>query len=323
MVYKQKRCLLSAVVGLLALVYALSFVFDPQQVDKRSDAFTWLDPRFLDQIDAVEIYGPAADTRLVRRNNAWFVSADGAEYPARQFRVEDFLGALTRRGVWPVQARSASAHERLGLAEAAASRIVVRGGAGLPLLDLLAGNGNLSGRGIYLRKAGQNEARSGEDRLSGYISGPRSSWYNLRLFPDSETGVNATASITVDSVQRLTVYPPAGRGMNGPAVFTRSGSGWSINGIALSQPENNKADTYIRGILNIEGEDFISPSAGPEAFDDGRLVLELGDGSIRTVRIGPPGESDQRCAVVSGSPYVYALTSWAVDRLFRDASFFD
>jgi hypothetical protein len=328
MIYKHKLYLLSGILGLLALVYALTLVFDPERVGTRTAAFTWLDSRFLDQIDGLEIRGPTADVTLVRKNNAWFVSDDNAaprvEYPARQFRIDDLLGTLTRRGAWPVQAASVSAHERLGLTEAAASRVIVRGGPGLPLLDLLAGNGDLTGRDIYLRKAGQNEVRSGEDKLSGYIAGSRSSWYNLRLFPDSEDG-----SLDVDIVQRLTVYPPAVEGATAanpaePLIFTRAGEGWALDGGTVAALDKNKVDTYIRGILNTEGEDFVSAGAASTAFKDGRVVLEFGDGSVRTIYIDQAqGESNRRYAVVSGSPYVYALTSWSVDRIFREASFFE
>ncbi|GHV08574.1 hypothetical protein FACS189485_20220 [Spirochaetia bacterium] len=336
--YKKKLYLLSGIVGVLAILYALTLIFDPERVGERTAAFTWLDPKFRDQIDALEIYGPSVDIKLLRKNGVWFVAAPApvgagtaasmsaasmpaasvpAEYPARQARIDDFLGILTRRGVWPVYASSGanSAHERLGLTEAAASRIRVRGGAGLPLLDLLVGNGDLTGRNIYLRKAGQNEVRSGEDRLSGYIAGSLSSWYNLRLFPDSEDG-----TLDVDIVQRLTVYPLAEFTAEGtalgsdPLIFTRAGETWSISGAALTALDKNKVDTYIRFILNAEGEDFISADAAAPA-GEGRVVLELGNGSIRSIRIGRmEGESDQWYAAVTGSPYVYALASWSAER---------
>jgi hypothetical protein len=333
--YKKKLYLLSGIVGLLAIVYALTRVFDPERVGERTATFTWLDPKFRDQIDVLEIHGPEADIKLLRRNGAWFVAAGTAEYPARQARIDDFLGILTRRGAWPVQASSggaSSAHERLGLTEALASRITLRGGAGLPLLDLLVGNGDLTGRNIYLRKAGQNEVRSGEDQLSGYIAGSRSSWYKLRLFPDSEDG-----SLDVDIVQRLSVYFPAETAIDDPLIFTRAREGWSISGAAVTAVDKNKVDTYIRFILNAEGEDFISADAAVVSTGEGRVVLELGDGSIRGIRIGQAeGESNQWYAVVSGgeprlsasaansgSPYVYALASWSADRIFRDASSFE
>jgi hypothetical protein len=188
-------------------------------------------------------------------------------------------------------------------------------------LDLLVGRGDQTGREVYLRKAGQNEIRSGEDLFSGYISSARTSWYNLRLFPESEDG-----ALDADAVQRLTVYPPEGEGGEPaePRIFSRTGNGWAVSGLEAAEPDNTKVDSYIRGILNTEGDDF-SESLTPEdpAFDDARLVLELGDGGIRTLRLGKVDEFNRRPAIVSGSPHVYSLAGWAVDRLFREASSFE
>jgi hypothetical protein len=190
-------------------------------------------------------------------------------------------------------------------------------------LDLLVGQGDQTGRDVYLRKAGQNEIRSGEDLFSGYISSARTSWYNLRIFPESENGLDAEA------VQRLTVYPPSGEdeensGGGEPRVFSRSGTEWTISGITVADPDKTKVDSYIRGILNIEGEDFSeSVELDDPIFGDARLVLELGDGRIHTFTLGAADESNRRLAVASGSPYVYSLAGWAVDRLFRDAASFE
>jgi hypothetical protein len=324
MVYKQKFMVLSGLAGLLALVYVLTLVFEPERAGRRNAAFTWIDPNIIAQVEGVSISGPSGAVELAKKNGAWHVFYNGAEYPARQLRVEDFLGLLSKRAAYPVRASTAAARERLGLTEEAASRIVLSASSGLPLLDLLVGQGDQTGRDVYLRKAGQDEIRSGEDLFSGYISGARTSWYNLRLFPESEDG-----ALEVDAVQRLTVYPPAGEEAEDsnaaePRIFSRSGNNWTITGITVADPDTAKVDSYIRGILNIEGEDF-SESAGPEdpVFTGARLVLELGDGGIHNLKLGAADESNRRLAVVSGSPHVYSLAGWTVDRLFRDAASFE
>jgi hypothetical protein len=49
----------------------------------------------------------------------------------------------------------------------------------------------------------------------------------------------------------------------------------------------------------------------------------MGNGAILTLSVGPgEAETKRRPAKVSGSPYVYALAGWMVDRLFRDAGYF-
>ncbi|MDR1277208.1 MAG: hypothetical protein LBK02_00495 [Treponema sp.] len=329
MVYKQKLAVLSGIVGFLALIYIISLVFEPERMGRRNAAFTWLDPKTLDLVEGISISGPGNSVvvELVRKDNAWYVSHEGNEYPARQFRVDDFLGILTRRAAYPVRASTPAAHEGLGLTEDAASRIVLTGPparGGAVLLDLLLGQGDLTGQEIYLRTAGRNEVRSGENLFSGYISGSRTSWYNLRLFPESESG-----QIDVSMVQRLTVYPPEPAGPEGGTpetqIFSREGRGWNFSGIAeAAGPDSAKVDSYIQGILNAEGDDF-SSAARPEdpIFNDGRIVLELEDGSIKTLKLGREDESNHRLATISGSSCVYSLAGWLSGRLFREASYFE
>jgi hypothetical protein len=306
MAYRRKLLVLSSLVILLSLLYILSFVFDPQGSLSRSAAYAWLDGRLLDQVDRIVIQNPGLTVNLLRRNEAWLVSRQGNEYPARRLRVEDLLAALSRRAAYPVLATSASSHRQLGLEEGI-SRITLRGGAGLPLLDLLLGKGGNTGRELYLRKANSNEVRSGEDIFTAYTESALASWYDLRLFPDAEAG----------DLQRLTVYPPAGKGET--YAFTRSGNGWILRGLDL-EPDNSRIESYIRGVLGAEGEDFLP--ALPEPFSgEGRLVLELGDGRVLTLSLGE-GEAGRYMARVSGSPYLYALAGWTVERLFREAGYF-
>jgi hypothetical protein len=327
MVYKQKLVFLSGLVGFLALIYVISLVFDPERIGRRNAAFTWLDPKTLDAVEGITISGPGNSpvVTLARKDKIWYVSHEGNEYPARQFRVDDFLGILTRRAAYPVRASTAAAHEGLGLTEAAASRIVLSGApsparqTGAVLLDLLVGQGDLTGQEIYLRKAGQNEVRSGENLFSGYISSSRPSWYNLRLFPESENG-----QLDAGMVQRVTVYPPES-GSPEPQIFSRAGKGWTFSGITEETgPDNSKVDSYIQGILNAEGDDFSSSvKAEDPVFNEGRIVLELEDGSIKTLRLGGTDESNYRPAIVSGSSCVYSLAGWLTGRLFREASYFE
>jgi hypothetical protein len=319
MTYRRKFFTLSGLVAVLFLVYILSLIFDPQRSASRSALYTWLDPRLLDQADAIVIQSPGLAVNLVRRNNVWLVSRQGNEYPARQLRVGDLLSALSRRAAYPVMATSAFSHEQLGLGGSAGStgasygegisRITVRGGAGLPLLDLLVGKGTTN-REVYLRKAGRDEARSGEDIFTVYTGSAPSSWYDLRLFPDR---------IDAGEVQRLKVYPLKGEGYGTGSFlsFTRSGNGWITTNSAVPRPDTGRIDTYVRGILDAEGEDFASSLTPPS---DGKIVLELEDGTVLTLNVSPEDEgTGQRRATVSGSPYVYALAGWTVERLFREA----
>jgi hypothetical protein len=354
--YKQRFRFLVGLTVALALVYGLTLLLDPQRSGRRTDAYAWLDPRLRDSVDRIELRGNGAGDQdgsagegpviLLRRNGRWLALAGGREYPARQSRIDDLLEDLSRRDAYAPRSVSPSSHGRFGLSEEMAGRITLGGGAGLPLLDLLVG-GNDAGGGVYLRRTGGNEVRSGEDRFSSYVHSQRTSWYDLRLFPDDEDG-----RITSDLVQRVIVVPPAagnsGEGAAGaspgtssglPLVITRERNAWRINAgdrsLGPEDIETSRVDSYIGGILAAAADDFVVPAPLPE---DASVSLELGDGRVVTLRLGPAaGESGQRQGLVLGAaggreapspagterPYGYLLASWVVDRIFRGPEYFE
>ncbi|MDR2071561.1 MAG: DUF4340 domain-containing protein [Treponema sp.] len=326
MTYNKKVLVLSIVVAALALIYAGTLILTPERLNSRNAAYTWLEPKWADQADRIEISGGGETLGLVRRNALWYVETEGVEYPAKQGRIADLLRLLTSRGAYPLRGSAVSSHERLGVGETA-SRIVVRGGAGAaPLLDLLVGAADATGREVYLRKSGQNEVRSGEDKFTLYLSPSPSGWYNLRLFPQEGAG----GALSLDMVQRVTaVSPPSDEEPSpAPLVIARSGSGWTVEGVDPDALDSSRIDPYIRAILDAEGDGFVtSVTSDDPVFNEGRIHLELGDGGSRTIRLGPPltdGEegAGKRTAAVSGSQYVYTLAEWTVTRLFRDAAYF-
>ncbi|MDR1956637.1 MAG: DUF4340 domain-containing protein [Treponema sp.] len=323
MIYKTKLRFLVGLVGVLALVYAGTWVFEPERVNARNAAFQWVEAKQLAEADRIELSGTGESLTLVRKEgNRWFVSRDDGDYPAKQERVADFLRILSNKGNYPVRSTEAASHERLGLTENAASRILIRGGAAVPpLLDLLVGQRDPTGQEVYLRKQDQNEVRSGDTTLAGYVASSRTSWYNLRLFPEAEQPGLA-------AVQRLTVYAPPlpeeeSSAPEPPFSLSRSGGGWIIEGAAVPELDTPRVEAYIRSILDAEGEDFLSlaETSAVEALTEGRLVLDLGNGLSHTIRVGPL-EANRRSAVVSDNPYGYALAEWTVNRIFKTASYF-
>jgi hypothetical protein len=172
---------------------------------------------------------------------------------------------------------------------------------------------------VYLRKQGQNEVRSDEDIFSTYTGGSLTSWYNLRLFPETESG-----RLDAASVQRLTVYPPSDEeGDTSPRIFTRKDKSWSFN-FEIANPDMARVDSYIRDILNTSADDFVAnASPSDPLFNNSRIVLELGDGSVRTLRFGPPEENIGRYAAVSGADWVYSVPDWAIKRIFVDVDTFE
>jgi hypothetical protein len=327
MTYKNKIITLSSVIAALVIVYILTIIFDPQRMGSRSDTYSWLASGQNDRITGINITRPGEEPiNLSRNGGKWFITRNGKDYPARQIRVEDFISLLVKRDSYLVRSSSASSHDRLSLTTDKATQVIVSAGAGLPLLTLLIGQTDSTGQNVYLRKQGQNEVRSGEDRFSFYTSSTINSWYNLRLFPENEEG-----KLGDTDVQKLTVYSPPGvededihsGGSQQPMIFTRENREWTFS-FEVSNPDYNKVSAYIRDILGVSGDDFIDDiSPSDPMFNSCRIMMELGNGVTKTLRLSSADQEGRRYATVSGSDFVYSIPAWVVSRLFVDKENFE
>ena len=309
-VYKKKLITLLAIIAVLVLIYSTSLIIDAVRAGARSSMYVWLDSA--DRADRITIRNDTFDIELSKINNRWFVLHNGQEYPARQLRIEDFLGIFTERAAWPVRYTNAASHARLGLDTNTASRVTIYAGNSV-ILDVLIGLDSTITNEIFIRRFGQNEVRSGNHFVASYVDSTVNSWYNLRLIPESET-------LSVDSVQRLSVYSP-----DQQQVFSRRNREWVISGIEVMNPDQNNIENYIRTILHLEGEDFIAEvSPNDPMFDYGRFVLELGTGRIVSIRFSALFETtSRRLAHVSGTDYVFLLPAWSSQWIFRTPSDFE
>ena len=310
MTYKNRLIFLGTLIGVLLVTYIAGVILT-SDIGSKSSSYTWLDSKTGEKTIRVVIKDADNEFELKKKNGQWFVSHNGLEYPAKQLRVEDFLKILTTRSAWPIRSTSASTHERFGL-EQSASRVTVY--AETVILDLVVGNEDAYKNEIYLRKAGQNEVRAGDNMIKSYISSPVTSWYNLRLIPETENG-----SVDLSAVQKMSVYTP-----RETQIFSRKNRRWEISGISVTNPDQNAVDTYIRQILNIEGDNFDdSVNSADPMFDKTSIVLELGNGSIVTVRFSNADESGRRFAHVSGKNNIYSIPTWQAEKLFKNASNFE
>jgi hypothetical protein len=310
MTYKNRLISLGALIGVLLVTYIVSVIFT-SDIGYKSSSYTWLDSKTAEKTIRIVIKDADNEFELKKKNNLWFVSYNGLEYPAKQLRVEDFLKILTTRSAWPVRSASASTHERFGL-EQSASRVTIYGET--VLLDLVVGNEDVLKNEIYLRKAGQNEVRAGDNAIKSYISSSVNNWYNLRLISETENG-----SLDISGVQRLSVYTP-----QETQVFSRKNRRWEISGISVANPDQNAVETYIRQLLTVEGDDFEdSVNSADPIFDKTSIVLELGNGRIITIRFSDADENGRRFAHVSGKDYIYSIPTWQTDKLFKSTSIFE
>ena len=303
MTYKKKATILLVLVVVLAVLYILTFVFDPE--NRQDSAFAWLDPSLVAMADRIEISGPNGGIQMSRRNDFWLIADEASEYPAKQDRVRDFFALLTRKEAYPLRASSSEGIERLGLNEERASRIVVRGGAGLPLMDLLLGSPDTMGRSVYLRRAGLNQIYSAEDSFSFFTESDLNFWQDLRLFPQ----------LSIDAVQQAEVTLP---GME-TYIIRRTGRGWFVPGNETVSLSAIMVEAWLRTLLESEGNDF--GNADPKSIE-AAITLRFGDGSAKSLQAGPIEENGFRSVMVSGSPFIFLMHDWTFDRYFRDISFF-
>jgi hypothetical protein len=314
--YKKKATILSAIVAVLALIYILTFVFDPE--NRSSAAFAWLDPSLLVMADGLEISGSENRIVLRRRNDIWLIADGTGEFPAKQDRVADLCALLTRKDNHPVRASSSEGIEKLGLREEVASRIIVRGGAGLPLLDLLIGGASALGTEVYLRRAGWNQIYSAEDGYSYFTELSARSWYDLRLFPEGNLDPNGyrrqVTPASVDSIQQVEISFPAET-----YILRRSGRGWIIPGKESVALDAIRVESTLRQLLEAEADGY--GVNAPETIE-ASFTVQFGNGSTRTLQAGPITERNNRYATVSGSPYFYILTERMFNNFFRESSFF-
>jgi len=307
--FKKRTTILSGILIALGLIYVLGQVLSPERAGKRRDTYTLLDRRTADSVARIYLVFPEdRPIELAEEGGSWHLLRDGGRYPVRRERVGDLLDALAGPGLFPVRASSETAAGRLGLAEDAATRISLADGNNRLLLDLLVAPDS-SGRNINFRHFGENEVRSGDDRLSGFLRPSPESWYDLRLFPEE-------ALLPAD-VMRLTVSPP---GRDGEAqVFTRTERSWDLS-FGDGAVNSGRVDQYVRDILSGTADGF---GDDPEtAFADAAITIEFADGSWRTLEFGEADAENVRPARVSGRELTFLLRGWQHERLFPEEETF-
>ena len=327
MIHKKKRTILTLILVIFALIYVLSFVFDSGRIHSRP--FAWLDSSHLNLANRVEIHGLWGRTILNRRNNVWFLLHESEEHwqelPVKQARVEELFTSLCGKYPHVLHANSFEGRSRLGVSDDQASRIIVYGGACLPLLDLFVGGAALLDRNVYTRLSGRNEIYSGEDRLTLFTDSGPAFWYDLRLFPQllgsQERVFFGTAAHThlgggASQVQQAEVKLP---GSDDRYALLRLGAGWIITGEEGGTPDANGIEAWLGSLLEAEAVDF---AFSPPASVEGSISLWFGDGTDMSIQVSPPDGENLRSAIVSGTNLVYILPEWTFERLFRERDYF-
>jgi hypothetical protein len=324
MSFQRKALLYSGIFGLLALLFVATMVFDPQRMASQSALYAWLPPAELASISKVEIT-PPRDTKngepvvLVKKDTLWFDQKDGRSYPVKQERVQDLLSALAKQAEYPVRATTDQAYTKLGVDGDHASRITLYGAnQNTPVLDLFIGNRDAVGRAVYIRSAASKEVRSGLDRFSSYGSDTNRSWYDLRFFPSTGKG-----ALTANQVQRIHVVLNGDILKKDDYILSRDDKDqWVITSDRTKKVDPQKAEAWVKSILEAEGEDFLSPQQESPLGTGAVITLELGDGSNRIITIGEALPDSKRKATLSTSPFGYAVAGWAVNQIVKSRDYF-
>ena len=329
--YKKKIFILSSMIFFLLLIYLLSFIIDPNR--QNTVSFAFLSPSLVDHISSMEIYGLESNIILNRRNNVWYFLRDEGDHfqelPVKQFRVLDLLDVLTGTYRHTLRANSFDARFSLGVSDGNSSRIIIRGGAGLPLLDLHIGTVDALGRELFTRMAGRNEIYSSEDRLSIFIDSSPAFWYDLRLFPEISPNVQlegfGSAGLSFigagsGQVQQAEVIP-----FGSPESYAlfRMGNNWLMSGESGELPDSQRVESWLRSLLDAEAMDFtyISSNAVQADAGGGIIYLWMGDGSMISLEIVSEENGSYNVSVSTNS-LIYVLPQWAMERIFRERDFF-
>jgi hypothetical protein len=333
MVFKQKLIALSSLCAALLAIYIATFVFSSEQDALRKSQWAPLARKNAPNVNSIEIR--ASETIFLTKDGegAWFIQyQDEASplknnFPARPSKIDDLLTALTNRGAYPVRSRASSSWTKFGVDDAA-NRIIAKQGEAT-LLDLSIGGADATGKEIYIRSGDEESVRSGPDVFSTFLTEGGASWADTRLFPGHDQ-----KGLSVDSVQRMRVIPPPLLSVftgddaeeTSPAIpaktpysIVRDNGVWKFDGSGESV-DSPAVDSAIRFVLDCSADDFI-PQLDAERLlannNAPRIIIESGDGTTRTIVLGDKID-DKHSAALSNSNYVYALSDWAVSRLWRD-----
>jgi hypothetical protein len=337
MPFRKKLITLSSLCAVLLIVYILTFVLSPEQRASRGSQWAPLTARGAENISSIEIHGSDTVFLVKDGDGNWFVQyreeglPSPINFPARKSKIDDLTSALTTKAAWPVRSRSASSYTKFGVDAAAGNRIIAKQDD-ITLLDLSIGGTDTTGKEIYILSGGEEAVRSGADIFSTFLTGGRASWGDMRLFPDHDQ-----KGLSVDSVQRIRIIPPPLLNVftgvatentpppvpaTTPYSIVRDNGIWKFDGGGESSDtiDSSIVDSAVRFMLDCAAEDFIPKlNASDLSMNNNapRIIIESGDGTTQTITLGDKVD-DKQSASVSNSAYVYALSDWAVSRLWRD-----
>jgi hypothetical protein len=312
MTFQKKIYLLSGLLGILVLVYGLSFFLDASRIEETQSQFSLVDPRALTSLTKIHITRSSENPlTIVKRGQDWFVQlSEQDEFPAKKGRIDDFFALLSKKASYPVRARTKDAHEKLGLTQEKGKKLVLAGEKGT-LAEFTFGDKDVSGQEVYFRIGQKDEVRSGSDAIISYLESGLPSWYDLRFFPQE-----GKLALTADLVQRIRIEEKG----KAPLTLSRKEKNeWDAQeGASRFDADPQKVASYLQTVISAEGETFI-PSAErseKQGTEKATISLELGDGRKKRIVIYET-KDNKFTGTSSDTSYLYSLAQWTVERLLQ------
>lgn len=253
-----------------------------------------------DSARSVRILESGGDTvRLELREDTALVNG----FPADTAEVRALLAALDTARAGELVARSAANHDRLGVTEDAADRVVV-GPADSPSFTFLLGDRGRGGR--FVRRPDADEVYLLDGPAEIRLGQSAEAWRDRRV-----------AAVDTARIHRLALERDGRR-----TTLLRGGDGWraasgdSVAGAAVRSLLGALSDLRAAGQVPadsvIRTADFSSPTA------ELRATARSGDGgepllTLRVVRVGEDGPYLTRR---DDRPHTYVLSGYQYDRLF-------
>jgi hypothetical protein len=322
MSFRQKAIVLGSIfVVLLALLLFGTVISPPGASQRRSEAplFPGLKADLVRRIEIVD-----SSSRLaLSRTGGWIIEAGGVSYPASQSKVEGLLKEVAALARGTLVTKSSKTSEGLGLSEKEAKRVVLSGAKGEKLCELSVGRAGVGGGGFYLRPGAGTEVFQTGEGLSSYLSTERRAWAELRVLP-SDASAEAVMRLSIASSLAL---PGAAAAKGAPRIEyallkEKSASGtmtWSF-GAGAGPVDQQKVDSLVRSVLNLEGDDFLvgaDPVRASLAQPAAQVTISLTDNRSFVIQIGEKTAKDQYPCALSGGSLGYLVPQWRLEGILK------
>lgn len=299
-IFDTKVRIIAAVDAALLLLVVLGLALSPARSGARSKRADLL--KGVDAVAAIRLGGGEA-LELVRDGVAWGLVDGGERLPVDASRVDAFLKAVDAVDSLEPVARDRSAWKGLGLEGDEARSVSLLDAEGKVLSSFTLGSYAQVGGQAYLAVGEGSAAYRAPGGMASYVRGSRSSWLDLRAFPQAPK---------VEEIQEFVVKGSVadadGKARAYDYTLRRSAQSWeSSDGRRLDAA---KVESAVRALSALRGTDYAAPGAPePRALV---AELRLGNGRSLSLSLGERGPDGRFAAASSQRGRQLYLSAWSI-----------